>query len=196
MWFFNGNTITQPITAQRLTLTTDSFISRSVRGGFLVLFSGVASSGDQYTLRECVGFSYKKDGTLKLATVEHDYGPTSLLGLSPNETVIWDSGIPIASPAPTVGPDGGSISVSSYSINGGFGWHELAARQAIILSAEPRRLLSDFRVSHHQQYHLVHHLLLAVWWRRDRGRPDIVATESRVAILAPFYRRVRHIINT
>ena len=151
---------------------------------FQYSFSGVASSGDQYTLRECVGFSYKKDGTLKLATVEHDYGPTSLLGLSPNETVIWDSGIPIASPAPTVGPyDGGSISVSSYSINGGFGWHELAARASDYPSPPNRAdyyLISGYRTTNNTIWYTTY------YWPYGGGvtvaDQDIVATESRVAI--------------
>ena len=61
--------------------------------------------------------------------------------------------------------------VSSYSINGGFGWHELAARASDYPSAEPRDyyLISGYRTTNNTIWYTTYYW--SVWWRRDRGRP-------------------------
>lgn len=95
----------------------------------------ISSSGTPYTLRECVGFCYKTDGTLKIDYIERDYGPVqtqfnSLAG--PVEFMYLDSGIPDSSPAPTTHlVAGDKITRSSYQINGGFGWGNLGYRSTL-----------------------------------------------------------------
>lgn len=153
-------------------------------------FHSVRSSGDAYTLRECVGFSYKKDGTLQLAIVEHDYGPTSVLGLTPTEQVLIDSGIPSTDSAPTSGPyaNGQTVSVSSYTINGGFGWRQNAAR-ASDFPYPPNRndywLISAWRVTNN-----------LIWYQNSYRNPGtytftladnkMVGTEGRDNMSAIF----------
>lgn len=95
----------------------------------------ISSTGTPYTLKECIGFCYKADGSLKIDYVERDYGPVqtqagSLAG--PVEWMYLDSGVPGTGPEPATHlVAGDKITRTSYQINGGFGWGNLGYRSTL-----------------------------------------------------------------
>lgn len=92
----------------------------------------IHSSGSPYTMKECIGFHYRKDGVLKLDTIERDYGAVesdfhSVAG--PVQFMYYNSGVPTSSAPPNdLMPAGTILTRTSYQINGGFGWGALGYR--------------------------------------------------------------------
>ena len=95
----------------------------------------ISSSGTPYTLRECLGFCYRKDGTLKIDYLEQDWGPVQVQANSLAGPVEWayvDSGVSENSPEPATHlVAGDKITRASYQINGGFGWGNLGYRTTL-----------------------------------------------------------------